>query len=309
MPRPDLGQAERPPSGAAPPRAAEGADGRVLGRLGSLSVSLAGTADEVARAQRLRFEVFHRERTAGDPTDGSDRDAFDAACDHLLVRDHAAAEPRGGGPPVVGTARLLRGEVAGRHHGFYSAGEYDLAPLLARHPGARLLELGRACVLRPYRDRRTVELLWHGIWAYVLRHRIDALFGCASLEGTDPDRLALPLSFLHHHAPAPEAWRVRALGRHRVPMDLLPREALDRRAALRALPPLVKGYLRLGAGFGDGAVVDHRFGTTDVFVVLPVSAINPRYVSHFGPEAGRHAAVPPVHGPSPAARSARSASR
>jgi putative hemolysin len=145
-------------------------------------------------------------------------------------------------------------------------------------------------VLKPYRNKRTVELLWHGIWTYVLHHRIDVMIGCASLEGTDQGRLALPLSFLHHHARAPDAWRTRALPHRYVPMDLLPPEEVDAKAALHVLPPLIKGYLRLGATFGEGAVIDRQFGTTDVLVILPVSAINARYIGHFGPGADRHAA-------------------
>jgi putative hemolysin len=195
-----------------------------------------------------------------------------------------------GRPGVVGTYRLLRQDVAERHAGFYSAAEFDVAALLARHRGARFLELGRSCVLPPYRNRRTVELLWHGIWSYVLQHRLDVMIGCASLEGTDPDTLALPLSFLHHFARAPEAWRVSALPERRVEMNRLPAAAIDRKAALHALPPLIKGYLRLGASIGDGAVIDRQFGTTDVFIVLPVAAINARYIGHFGDAAQRHAA-------------------
>jgi putative hemolysin len=135
-----------------------------------------------------------------------------------------------------------------------------------------------------------VELLWHGVWTYVRHHRIDAMFGCASLEGTDPARLALPLSFLHHHALAPEEWRAKALPGRRVDMNRMPGHAIDPRLALHALPPLLKGYLRVGATIGDGAVVDRQFGTVDVLVMLPVSAINPRYIGHFGAEATRYAA-------------------
>ncbi|KAB1076136.1 GNAT family N-acetyltransferase [Methylobacterium planeticum] len=268
-----------------------------LGRIGSLEVRLATKKSEIRRAQRLRFRVFYEEMSAI-PTGMAmfsrrDVDDYDAVCDHLLVIDHAATEakpfrkPR---PKVVGTYRLLRQDTADRHFGFYTAGEYDIAPVLAANPGKRLLELGRSCVLKPYRTKRTVELLWHGIYAYVLHHRIDALLGCASLEGTDPDRLALPLSFLHHHARAPEAWRARALPERYVRMDRLSAEAVDPKAALQALPPLIKGYLRVGATFGDGAVIDRQFGTTDVFVVLPITAIAARYAGHFGPAANRHAA-------------------
>ncbi|HLM38451.1 MAG TPA: GNAT family N-acetyltransferase [Microvirga sp.] len=268
----------------------------VLGRLGSLEVRLATTAREIRRAQKLRFKVFYEEMSAV-PNGAArlsrrDADAFDAVCDHLLVLDHdVKARPfRPAKPKVVGTYRLLRQEVADRNRGFYTRGEYDISPLLRAHAGSRFLELGRSCVLKPYRNKRTVELLWHGIWAYVLHHRIDVMIGCASLEGTDPKKLALPLSFLHHYAAAPAEWQARALPERYTAMDLLPKEAVDPKAALHELPPLIKGYLRLGAAFGAGAVIDRQFGTTDVLVILPVSAINPRYIDHFGPAANRHAA-------------------
>jgi putative hemolysin len=268
----------------------------VLGRIGSLEVRLATTAKEIRRAQRLRFKVFYGEMSAA-PRGAAlisrrDVDAYDAICDHLLVLDHDVKRKpfRPAKPKVVGTYRLLRQDMAERHGGFYTRGEYDIAPLLKAHPNLRFLELGRSCVLKPYRNKRTVELLWHGIWAYVLDHRIDVMMGCASLEGTDPHDLAMPLSFLHHYAAAPAEWQARALAGRFTAMDLLPKEAVDPKAALRALPPLIKGYLRLGATFGTGAVIDRQFGTTDVLVVLPVSAINPRYIDHFGPAANRHAA-------------------
>ena len=268
----------------------------VLGRLGSLEARLATSGREVRRAQRLRFRVFHEEMAAA-PNVASllwrrDVDEYDALCDHLVISDHALDRKRFGKvkPPVVGTYRLLRQEIAEQHCGFYSASEYDIDPLIEAHPGLRFLELGRSCVLPAYRTKRTVELLWHGIWSYVLRHGMDVMIGCASIEGTDLDKLALPLSFLHHYALAPEPWRARALPERHVPMNRLAKEAVNAQAALRALPPLIKGYLRLGAMVGDGAVVDRQFGTTDVLIVLPVAKISERYVGHFGPAANRHAA-------------------
>jgi putative hemolysin len=264
-----------------------------MGRLGSLEVRLARSAAEVRRAQRLRYRVFYEEMSAsadaGAMLARRDIDTFDAYCDHLLVFDHAA-RTRTGKPAIVATCRLLRQEIAERHSGFYSAGEFDIAGLMARHDSLRFLELGRSCVLAPYRNKRTVELLWHGIWTYVLQHDCGAMIGCASLEGTDPDMLALQLSFLHHFAHAPEPWRSRALPHRYVEMNRLRSNAIDPKAALRLLPPLIKGYLRLGAVFGEGAVIDRQFGTTDVLVILPVATINARYVAHFGPAADRHAA-------------------
>jgi L-ornithine Nalpha-acyltransferase len=273
----------------------------VLGRIGSMEVRLATTAQEIRRAQRLRFKVFYDElsaaRSAASRFSRRDADDYDAICDHLLVIDHdVKPNPfRKAKPRVVGTYRLLRQEVADRHWGFYSAGEYDIGPIIKRHPDLRFLELGRSCVLKAYRNKRTVELLWHGIWTYVLHHRVDVMIGCASLEGTDPRRLALPLSFLHHHARAPETWRARAVPERYTAMDILAKEAVDPKAALHALPPLIKGYLRLGATFGEGAVIDRQFGTTDVLVTLPVASINPRYIGHFGPTAKRHASWEAAH--------------
>jgi putative hemolysin len=265
-----------------------------LGRLGSLEVRLATTAADVRRAQRLRYHVFYEEMSATPDAvmrfARRDVDTYDAVCDHLLVIDHAWSPGRKREPAVVGTYRLLRQSVAERHGSFYTAGEFDIAPLIARHRELNFLELGRSCVLPPYRNKRTVELLWHGIWSYVLRHRLDAMIGCASLDGTDPDALAAPLSFLHHFARAPEGWRAAPWPHRHVEMNRMAKDAIDGKAALRALPPLVKGYLRLGASIGEGAVIDRQFGTTDVLVILPVSAINHRYIDYFGSDADRHAA-------------------
>jgi L-ornithine Nalpha-acyltransferase len=257
-----------------------------LGRIGSLEVRLAQTAAEVRQAQKLRYRVFYQEGTAI-PNPGRlfarrDIDGYDAICDHLLVLDHATRDRSAlNRPAVVGTYRLLRQPLAEEYGGFYTAGEFDIGPLIARHENYQFLELGRSCVLAPYRNKRTVELLWYGIHAYILQNRCDVMFGCASLDGTDPSRLALPMSFLHHYASAPDAWRARALPERYVDMNRVSKEVIDPKDALRALPPLIKGYLRLGAYIGDGAVVDHEFGTTDVLIVLPVSAIKKRYLEHF----------------------------
>jgi putative hemolysin len=256
-----------------------------LGRIGSLEVRLAHRAAEIRRAQRLRFDVFYQEMSA--VADAAtliarrDVDPYDAMCDHLLVLDHDRP-PNRKGPAVVGTYRLLRQEIAERCGGFYSAGEFDVGPLITRHRALRFLELGRSCVLPAYRNKRTVELLWHGLWTYIREHKVDVMIGCASFEGTDPSAHAMALSFLHHYALAPPEWRCRAHEHLHVPMDRMSKEKVDAKAALRAIPPLIKGYLRLGAFVGDGAVIDRQFGTTDVLIILPVEKIDPRYFGHFG---------------------------
>ena len=259
---------------------------RTLGRIGTLEVRLAHTAAEVRQAQKLRYRVFYQEGSAV-PNPARllarrDIDRYDAICDHLLVVDHAARDRNAlNRPAVVGTYRLLRQSLAEDYGGFYTAGEFNISTLVAHHSHLQFLELGRSCVLAPYRNKRTVELLWHGIHAYILQNHCDVMFGCASLDATDPKQIALPLSFLYHYARAPDPWRAQALPDRYVEMNRMSKDAIDPKAASRALPPLIKGYLRLGGYVGDGAVVDREFGTTDVLIVLPVSAIKQRYIEHF----------------------------
>lgn len=257
---------------------------------GGLILRLATTGDEIAACQRLRYQVFYEELSA-QPGDEArrlrlDRDRFDAICDHLVV-------VRSEGPPgttavsltdgeLVGTYRLLRQEVAEANGGFYTQGEFDIAPLINHHRSLRFLELGRSCVLQPYRTRPVVELLWQGIWNYVRAHNLQVMFGCASLEGIDTRAHGPTLSFLSQAAVAPDEWRVRAHASNRVDMARLQAGVLSPKDALRALPPLIKGYLRLGCYIGEDAVIDRQFNTIDVLIVLPVSAINERYFSHFG---------------------------
>jgi L-ornithine Nalpha-acyltransferase len=259
--------------------------GPSLGTIGSLELRLATTKKEIRKAQRLRYRVFFEEGGAlADQTARlirRDICPFDRVCDHLVVLDHAP--PGGRGPKVVGAYRLLRQDVAEANFGFYSAGEFDIAPLIARHRGKRFLELGRSCVAKGYRSKPTLELLWRGIWAYVLHHRIDAMFGCASLEGAEPAHHAPTLGYLSGSAAAEAQWSVEATEGRGVPMASAPSAPVDARAILRALPPLVKGYWRLGARFGPQAVVDAKFGTTDVFVIMPVVDIEERYLRYFAP--------------------------
>ena len=247
-------------------------------------VRLAAGAREVDAAQALRHRVFHDElgATLASGTPGRDVDAFDAVCDHLIIIDH------GTGGAVVGTYRLLRRSVAERHGGFYSATEFDLAPLLD-HPG-ELLELGRSCVDPAYRSGATMQLLWQGIATYILRHDISMMFGCASLPGTDIDALAPTLAYLHSHHLAPPALRARALPDRRVALDRLPTSAasgetvvmqLGARTAAAGLPPLLKGYLRVGGYIGDGAVIDRAFNTTDVCLIVPMDELSGKYAKHF----------------------------
>ena len=236
-------------------------------RSGHLGVRIASTAAEVEAVQALRYHIFYDEMGAlPDPAMAAcrrDRDIFDAVADHLLVVDHAI----GPGPEgIVGTYRLIPQAGARTIGRFYSADEYDIGSL-TRFPG-KLLELGRSCVHADYRNRAVMQLLWRGIAAYVFLHKIDVMFGCASLPGTDPDALGAELTYLYENHLAPPALRPRALEARYVEMRRVPPESLDVRRVQSLLPPLIKGYLRLGCFIGDGAVIDRQFNTIDVAVVV-----------------------------------------
>lgn len=263
---------------------------QILGRMGSLIVRLADSEQAIRTAQKLRYDVFYDEfgaQGSDEVTAGSgyDIDQYDPICDHLLVYD--TARPGDETDQIVGTYRLMRSDMQLGDQTFYSASEFAISDLTTRKPERNFLELGRSCVKPEYRSKRTVELLWQGIWAYCRHHKIDVMFGCASFYGTIPEAHALTLSFLHHNCRATEEWDTRALPAFYRTLDLMPQEAINPKVALFSMPPLIKGYLRLGAMIGDGAVVDYKFGTTDVLIILPVERIASRYINHYGAEADR----------------------
>jgi putative hemolysin len=259
-------------------------------RLGTLEVRLAASAEEIDAAQALRYRVFYEEMGAKPTAEMAARqrdfDHFDAHCDHLLVFDHA----RKNKSKVIGTYRLIRREAAAKCGGFYSSGEYDIAPLI-QYPG-EILELGRSCIDAEYRTGQVMQVLWRGLTAYVFRYDIVLMFGCASLPGTDPAALALPLSYLHYHHLAPPGLRPKALPGRYVDMRLMPREAFDPNVAFNSmkvdprsggnsLPPLIKGYIRVGGFVGEGAVIDPQFNTTDICIIVKTDLITSRYIRHY----------------------------
>ncbi|MGV8997574.1 MAG: GNAT family N-acetyltransferase [Parvibaculaceae bacterium] len=262
-----------------------------FGRKGTLEVRIATTPAEIDAAQALRYHVFYEEMSATPDAETRatrrDVDRFDSFCDHLLVFDHKLVDGAEEGifrpETVVGCYRLLRQSVADCNGGFYTANEFEIDKLLARAgPDMQFLELGRSCVLQPYRTRPTVELLWHGIAQYVASRNLDVMIGCASFEGTDAADLAIPLSYLYHYHLTPDEWHVRALPDRFTEMNLIPKDQINPKQAWRMLPPMIKGYLRAGCYIGDGAVIDKQFGTTDVLIVFPVAQIAERYANKFG---------------------------
>jgi putative hemolysin len=254
--------------------------GSVDVRSNDLHLRLAETEAEVAAAQALRYRVFYEEMSAKETSvigaAKRDFDVFDDYCDHMVVFDDA----RGAGPEaIIGTYRVMRRDAAKRCGRFYTMGEFNIANLLA-FPG-EVMELGRSCIKADHRNGGTMQLLWRGIAEYVLAHDVGLMFGCASLPGAEPEALAVPLSYLYHRHLAPPALRARALPERYVAMNVIPLGDISPRTALHMLPPLLKGYLRLGGFVGEGAVIDHDFGTTDVCVVVKTESVTDRYFRHY----------------------------
>ncbi len=249
-------------------------------RAGHLGVRIATSSAEIDAVQSLRYRVFYEEMGAEPGAEARlarrDADAYDEVADHLLVVDHAI----GPGPEgVVGTYRLIREHAAAQLGRFYSESEYDISPIL-RFSG-RTLELGRSCVTTAYRSGAVMQLLWRGIAAYVSLHHIEVMFGCASLPGIDPERLATELTYLYHNHLAPPALRPVALAGRRVEMRRMAPELIEAGKPPALLPPLIKGYLRLGGFVGDGAVIDRQFNTTDVAVVVKTDLVTDKYYRHY----------------------------
>lgn len=248
-------------------------------RAGALEVCLAQTQQEIEAAQRLRYRIFYEEMGAQHldsiPSlrERRDSDAFDAFCDHLIVKDHERNQE------VIGTYRLIRREVARRQGGFYSASEYNIN-ILEQQP-SEILEVGRSCVDIGYRTRPTMNLLWRGIVSYMSLFDVSYLFGCASFPGRNPQVYAQALSYLYHYHLAPKDRCPTALSTRYVNMNMIAKEKIDLKLARHQLPPLIKGYLRAGCCVGDGAVVDFVFNTTDICIVLKTALLTTRYSNHY----------------------------
>jgi len=247
---------------------------------GDFEVRLARTPAEIDAAQALRYRVFYEEMAAHPSPEVAlerrDFDEFDRVCDHLLVLDRR----RGEGPEgIVGTYRLIRREAAARAGRFYSAAEYEIQKMID-YP-AEVLELGRSCVAKDARNTATMQMLWRGIALYCYHYDIKVMFGCASFPGTDPSQHAQAFSFLYHNHLAPPEIRARALPERYVDMNMMSPDSFDPRRAMSRVPPLIKGYLRLGGFVGDGAVIDSEFNSTDVFIVVKTELVTEKYIRHY----------------------------
>lgn len=244
---------------------------------GDLEVFLARSEEEIKASQNLRYRVFCEEMGA-DASDEMkkqqrDFDEFDEICDHMLVRDTMTGK-------IVGSYRLLRRSNLPKGRKFYSSSEYDLSKTLKYFDG-EIMELGRSCVDEDYRTRSTMQILWKAIANYSTHFNVELMFGCASFPGSDHRKHAKGLSYLYHNHLAPKEFRPRAIEELYSPMDLMPKHAINFKEALGELPPLIKGYIRLGCFFGDGAFEDKNYNTTDVCILLRTELMAQKYIDHY----------------------------
>lgn len=241
---------------------------------------LAETPEEILAAQRLRYKIFYEEFDIFPPEQvsaaGRDFDEYDPYADHLIVIDESIEDPD---HKIVGTYRLFRREKMPADMPFYSTQEFDITPLIQN--GGKLLELGRSCVLPEYRTKYVMQKLWQGIAEYLSVHNIDLMFGCASFQERDPHNIVDQLAYLHHYHTPPEELCASARPDCTLDLDFKSKEELDARRVFSDLPPLIKGYLRLGAYIGRGAFADKNLHCIDVCIVLPTEKVTGKYKKHY----------------------------
>ena len=246
------------------------------GILSALEVKITTDPKEIREAQRLRFEVFNLEMNKGLEASyacGLDGDEFDPICDHLIVRDLKSQE-------VVGTYRLLLGSRAERNLGFYSEREFNLQNI--KKLDGELLELGRSCARKDFRDKSLIPLMWDAIAQYVKKHRVRYLFGCGSVYTTEASEAMAYFSMLKRKYYAAEMFRVHPMSEFQFQAIAENLKAAEHAALFLKLPSLIKGYLRLGAVVCGPPALDREFGTADFLVLLDMHQLRKEYLCRVG---------------------------
>jgi L-ornithine Nalpha-acyltransferase len=243
--------------------------------MAEFEVKIASTPSEIEQAQRLRFEVFNVELNKGLKSSfdrGLDVDEFDPYCDHLIVREFCSGD-------VVGTYRMLRGSQARQNIGFYSEKEFDLSRI--KQLDGELMELGRSCARKDFRDRALIPLMWEAITEQVRKHKVRYLFGCGSLYNTAALEVSSIYGLLKKKYFAPDPCRVSPVGECRF-KGLIDIPVTDEQALFQKLPSLIKGYLRIGSLVCGPPALDVEFGTTDFFLLLDFGAVKDDYLKRLG---------------------------
>ena len=199
-----------------------------------------------------------------------DSDEFDEFCDHLVVVDNSVASDF-----VVGTYRLLLKGKNEKYKKFYSDSEFDISNLFKKN--ISMLEAGRSCVDENYRDGKIIKLLWRGLAFYIIQKKVDLIFGCASFPSSNYSEFKNQLSYLNHFHKPPSKYSTFPKEKLKADLDILSSKKINKEDEFRLLPPLIKAYIRAGAWVGKGAVVDKRFDTTDVLIILKSQNIIKKY--------------------------------
>ena len=249
---------------------------------GDFIIKLVDNKSELKKAQALRYSVFYKEKKAR-PTFPKkmmrlDYDKIDKFADHLIVIDK---KRKGMKNKIVGTYRLIRGNVASHFGGFYTSSEFDLTNILNSYNHKQILELGRSCVHKDYRNGAIMNLLWKAIAEYIKLYDIKVLLGCASFQGTNVQKLSKELSYLRSNFSLPDEISVKSLVNSNYPV--YNRNNLNE-SGLRIfvkLPPLIKGYLRVGGRVSDGFFIDYAFNTIDLCIVVQTKNIDKKYKNKF----------------------------
>ena len=242
-------------------------------------VKLAESRSEIKLAQKLRYKVFFSERIHSPILNignfRRDSDKFDNYADHIIVkfRKNKFSKTR-----VIGTYRLLKQSVAEKKSGFYSCDEFNLDNLLNSKIYNNMLELSRSCISQKFRNKNVLKLMWNEIYRYINKNNIDALFGTASFLDTNINKIEDQLIYLNNNHKMSDNIKVNALANYKVKVDYEKQIDINLKL-ISKLPTLIKAYLKFNASIGEGAVVDNRFKTTDVFVFLPIEEINKDYIN------------------------------
>lgn len=242
-------------------------------------VKLAESRSEIKLAQKLRYKVFFSERIHSPILNignfRRDSDKFDNYADHIIVKFRKSKFSKA---RVIGTYRLLKQSVADKKSGFYSCDEFNLDNLLNSKIYKNMLELSRSCISQKFRNKNVLKLMWNEVYRYINRNNIDALFGTASFLDTNINKIEDQLIYLNNNHKMSDNIKVNALANYKVKVDYEKKIDINLKLVSR-LPTLIKAYLKFNATIGEGAVIDKKFKTTDVFVFLPIEEINKDYVN------------------------------
>jgi L-ornithine Nalpha-acyltransferase len=250
--------------------------------IGDFLIKLVEKKAELKKAQALRYSVFYKEKKAKPNIQkkilGLDYDKVDKFADHLIVIDTGSKAPNN---KIIGTYRLIRGDVSANFGGFYTSTEFNLSNIVNSYKHSQILELGRSCIHKDYRKGTVMNLLWKAIAEYVKIYDIKIMLGCASFSGTDVMKFSNELSYLRDNFSLPDNLSVKSLDNNIYPVYKKNKNNENNLRIFAKLPPLIKGYLRVGGKVSDSFYVDYNFNTIDLCVIVKTDNIDKKYKKKF----------------------------